>query len=109
MCGHTNVWQKYWVNVFNMEHRKLSNQARFVIEIIENKLVVSKKAKAKLVEELRKRGYEAFPKVKDAKRVGETDDVENMEELGPEEEGGVRDYDYLLGVRLPCYMAQISC
>ena len=55
--------------MFGVEHRKLSNQARFVTEIIENKLIVSKKSKQKLVEELRKKGYEAFPKVKDAKRV----------------------------------------
>ena len=48
------------------EYRKLRNQARFVTEIIENKLVVSKKKKPVLVAELRKREYEAFPKVKDA-------------------------------------------
>jgi DNA topoisomerase-2 len=77
----------------------LSNQARFVTEIIENKLVVSKKPKPKLVEELRKKGYEAFPKVNDTKKAGETDDVvENTDEVGADEEGGARDYDYLLGV-----------
>lgn len=77
----------------------MSNQARFVTEIIDNKLVVSKKPKPKLVEELRKRGYEPFPKVKDAKKAGETEDVENTEEGGVEE-GGARDYDYLLSVGL---------
>jgi DNA topoisomerase II len=77
----------------------LSNQARFVTEIIENKLVVSKKPKPKLVEELRKKGYEAFPKVNDAKNAGERDDVvENTDEVAADEEGGARDYDYLLGV-----------
>ncbi len=84
-----------------MEYRKLSNQARFVTEIIENKLVVSKKSKPKLVDELRKKGYEAFPKVKDAKKAGETDDVvENTEEVGADEDGGARDFDYLLGVSI---------
>lgn len=93
------LWQEHWVKVFGIEHRKLSNQARFVTEIIENKLVVSKKPKPKLVEELRKKGYEAFPKVNDAKKAGATDDVvENTEEVGADEEGGARDYDYLLGV-----------
>jgi DNA topoisomerase II len=91
--------QAHWIKIFGIEYRKLSNQARFVTEIIDNKLVVSKKSKSKLVEELRKKGYEAFPKVKDAKKAGETDDVvENTDEVGVDEEGGARDYDYLLGV-----------
>lgn len=62
-------------------------------------MIVSKKSKPKLVEELRKKGYEAFPKVKDARKSGERDDVvENDEEVGADEDGGARDYDYLLGV-----------
>lgn len=77
----------------------MSNQARFVTEIIENKLVVSKKPKPKLVDELRKKGYEAFPKANDAKKAGETSDVvENTDEVADDEEGGARDFDYLLGV-----------
>ena len=92
------------MKIFGIEYRKLSNQARFVTEIIENKLVVSKKPKPKLVEELRKKGYEAFPKVNDAKKAGETDDVvENTDEIGDDEEGGARDFDYLLGVCLALF------
>lgn len=68
-------------------------------EIIDNKLTVSKKKKPVLVAELRKREYEAFPKLKDAKKAGETDDVvENEDEGAADEETGARDYDYLLGV-----------
>jgi DNA topoisomerase-2 len=82
-----------------IEYRKLRNQARFVAEIIDNKLVVSKKKKPVLVAELRQRDYEPFPKVKDAQKAGETDDVvENNEEVGADEDGGARDFDYLLGV-----------
>jgi len=82
-----------------IEYRKLRNQARFVAEIIDNKLVVSKKKKPVLVAELRQRDYEPFPKVKDAQKAGETDDVvENNEEVAADEDGGARDYDYLLGV-----------
>jgi DNA topoisomerase II len=81
------------------EYRKLRNQARFVTEIIENKLVVSKKKKPILVAELRKREYEAFPKVKDAQKAGEIDDVvENEDEVATDEDSGARDFDYLLGV-----------
>lgn len=81
------------------EYRKLKNQARFVMEIIDNKLVVSKKKKPVLVAELRKREYEPFPKGKDAKRAEETEDVvENEDEVTADEESGARDFDYLLGV-----------
>jgi DNA topoisomerase-2 len=83
----------------NTEYRKLKNQARFVMEIIENKLVVSKKKKPVLVAELRKANYEPFPKVKEAQKAGETDDVvENEDEIAADEDSGARDYDYLLGV-----------
>jgi len=81
------------------EYRKLKNQARFVLEIIDHKLTVSKKKKSVLVAELRKRDYEAFPKLKNAQKSGETEDVvENEEEVGVDEDGGARDFDYLLGV-----------
>ncbi|KAI9733829.1 MAG: DNA topoisomerase 2 [Claussenomyces sp. TS43310] len=92
------VRKEHWVNVYGVEYRKLNNQARFVAEIIDNKLVVSKKSKPKLVAELRQRKYEAFPKVNDAKKAGETDDVvENTDDPKNEDEGA-RDFDYLLGL-----------
>lgn len=90
----------YWLEKINTEYRKLRNQARFVMEIIDNKLVVSKKRKPVLVAELRKREYEPFPKIKDAQKAGEDDDVvENDDEVAVDEDTGARDYDYLLGVR----------
>ena len=89
----------------NTEYRKLKNQARFVLEIIDNKLVVSKKKKPVLVAELRKREYEPFPKVKDAQKAGETDDVvENEDEGAADDDSGGRDYDYLLGVSTPLFI-----
>ena len=69
------------------------------MEIIENKLVVSKKKKPVLVAELRKANYEPFSKAKEAQKAGETDDVvENEDEVAADEDSGARDYDYLLGV-----------
>ncbi|KAI9055018.1 hypothetical protein LZ554_002159 [Drepanopeziza brunnea f. sp. 'monogermtubi'] len=89
----------YWLAKINTEYRKLRNQARFVLEIIDNQLVVSKQKKPVLVAELRKRGYDAFPKLKDAKKSGETDDVvENDEEISADDDAGARDFDYLLGL-----------
>lgn len=93
-----NHVQIYWLAKINTEYRKLKNQARFVMEIIENKLVVSKKRKPVLVAELRQRKYEAFSNKKDAQQAGETDDtVENEDDPASEDEGA-RDFDYLLGV-----------
>lgn len=69
------------------------------MEIIEGKLVVSKKKKPVLVAELRKRNYEAFSKIKDAEKAGETEDViENEEEVEDDDDTDARDFDYLLGV-----------
>lgn len=72
------------------------------MEIIDGKLVVSKKKKPVLVAELRKRNYEAFSKIKDAEKAGETEDaVENEEEPeADDDDADARDYDYLLGVSI---------
>ena len=85
----------------NRELTKMTNQARFIQMIIDGKLVVSKKKKVVLVEELKKLGFTPFPKVADAKKAGESEDAQNDEdEL--EHDGGVGtgDYDYLLGVSI---------
>ena len=85
----------------------MKNQARFIEEIIDNKLIVSKKKKAVLVQELRDRKYEAFPKGEDAKKARSTDEDLDQDEADAEEienDGGTRDYDYLLSVRTICYM-----
>lgn len=90
--------KKHWLSVYHADYRKLKNQYRFISEIIDNKLIVSKKKKDVLIKELREREYEAFPP-KDDKKAKSTD-----EELGGEEgedddvAGGARDYDYLLSM-----------
>src|SRR6266566_4291705 len=73
---------------------------RFIHEIIEGKLVVSKKKKDVLVKELRERNYEAFPKGSDQKKAKPSDEEPDQEEAEEEHEqdGGARDYDYLLSV-----------
>ncbi|KHJ30388.1 putative dna topoisomerase 2 [Erysiphe necator] len=89
----------YWLDKIDTEYRKLKNQARFVLEIIDNKLVVSRKKKSILVNELRQRGYEAFPKGRDSPVTTSNDNsVENDDDIGAEEDGGARDFDYLLSL-----------
>lgn len=56
-----------------------------------------------LVQELRDRKYEAFPRGTDPKKKSTEDEInESGDEEGGDEtaaEGGSRDYDYLLSVR----------
>lgn len=64
--------------------------------IIDGKLIVSKKKKTVLVEELKKLGFTPFPKVADAKMAGEDEQAEDDDES--DRDVGANDYDYLLGV-----------
>lgn len=80
--------------------------------IIDGKLVVSKKKKSVLVAELQKLGFKPFPKVSDAKKAGELEQVVDEDDDEGEAEVGANDYDYLLGVSTYCnllsYMTNIS-
>ncbi|KAF4554280.1 DNA gyrase/topoisomerase IV subunit A-like protein [Elsinoe fawcettii] len=91
----------YLLGEMNRDLEKLSNQARFVQMIIDNKLIVSKKKKAVLVQELQKLGFKRIPKVADAKKAGELEKVvEEEAESEEDQEIGAGDYDYLLGMAI---------
>lgn len=85
--------------MYHSDFRKLSNQARFIQEIIDGDLIVGKKKKAVLVKELRDNKYEAFPPGQEKKKTTEEEmDASENEEEADTAEGGARDYDYLLSV-----------
>ncbi|KAJ4360663.1 DNA topoisomerase 2 [Didymosphaeria variabile] len=85
----------------NKDLTKMTNQARFIQMIIDGKLVVSKKKKAVLVEELKKLGFTPFPKVTDAKKAGEQEDAQQDDEENDRDvAAGASDYDYLLGMAI---------
>ncbi|CAJ2502142.1 Uu.00g049950.m01.CDS01 [Anthostomella pinea] len=97
----------HWLGVYHSDYRKLKNQARFIQEIMDNKLVVSRKKKQIIVGELRERKYEAFAKNIDAKKTKEEEEEEEDEannnandELKEdiENDEGARGYDYLLSM-----------
>ncbi|KAG7118161.1 DNA topoisomerase 2 like protein [Verticillium longisporum] len=90
--------KKHWLGVYHSDYRKLKNQARFIQEIIDGELIVSKKRKPVLVQELRDRKYEAFPK-NDGKKQATTEE-EDMDASDNEDDsvGGAADYDYLLSL-----------
>ena len=78
---------------------KYNNQARFVQMIVNGKLVVSKKPKLVLVQELKDNGFKAIPKVAEPLKQGELEPVADDDEE-EEDQGSVEaaDYDYLLGM-----------
>lgn len=82
------------------ELRRLTNQARFIQMIIDNKLIISKKKKAVLIAELQKLGFDAFPKIKDAAKDGELEPVVDDEEDSDHASVDAGSYDYLLGMAL---------
>lgn len=62
--------------------------------------MVGRKKKDVLVQELRTRKYEPFPRGADAKKKTTEDEInEDPNEEEENMEGGARDYDYLLSVR----------
>ncbi|CBX94403.1 DNA topoisomerase 2 [Plenodomus lingam] len=94
--------KQHQLEVMHKELSKMTNQAKFIQMIIDGKLVVSKKKKLALVQELKKLGFTPIPKVDDAKKAGEIDDVQEDEEDTDETEAGASasDYDYLLGMAI---------
>ncbi|KAH7175871.1 DNA topoisomerase II [Dactylonectria macrodidyma] len=89
--------KSYWLGVFHTEYRKLQNQARFIQEIIDGALVVAKKKRQSLVNELREKKYEAFSKVKAGEKFGSNDEGSHASDNNGEGEGS-QDYDYLLSM-----------
>ena len=78
---------------------KSSNQARFIQMIIDGKLIVSKKKKVDLIEELKQKGFKAIPKTVDLTKQGELESLaRNDEETNADDTTGSNFYDYLLGV-----------
>ncbi|KAF4126793.1 DNA topoisomerase II [Geosmithia morbida] len=96
--------KKYWLGVYHSEYRKLSNQARFIEEIIDGDLVVGKKKKDVLVKELRERDYEAFPRSGETGKKSTEDEINREEDEGDDDAdktGSAGDFDYLLS--MPIY------
>ena len=80
---------------------KWTNQARFILMIIEGKLVVSKKKKAILVQELRAHNFKPISKSNDTMKDKNLDPLADEDEEKEDEENaelGAADYDYLLSM-----------
>ncbi|KAI2622244.1 type II DNA topoisomerase [Hypomontagnella submonticulosa] len=92
----------HWLGVYDADYRKLKNQARFIQEIMDGKLVVSRKKKQVIVAELRDRKYESFPRGQDAKKTKSEEDEEGDVDEGGDEDAetdtAASGYDYLLSM-----------
>ena len=92
------------------ELEKFTNQARFVQMIIDGKLVVSKKKKLALVQELKEKGFKAFPKKAEAIKEGELAPIaDNDDDEEDDAQTGAAAYDYLLGVSPGFRLGIVGC
>lgn len=92
--------KQHQLSEFQRELEKLSNQARFVQMIIDGSLVISKKKKHVLVNELKEKGFKPIAKVADAAKLGEDEPAMEDEDEADNHETEVlsSSYDYLLGM-----------
>ncbi|KAJ1675293.1 DNA topoisomerase 2 [Spiromyces aspiralis] len=101
--------KEYLANQLQRDYVILDNKARFVLEIIEKKLIVQNRKKDVLIKELRDRGYAPFSDKKPS--VSTTAVIENPEDDNQERESDDeaaslevpeskrdKDYDYLLSM-----------
>jgi len=103
--------KKYLLGLLGADAGKLSNQARFILEKCDGKLVIENKKKKDIVAELVKKGYDPDP-VKTWTRVVNREKAleeerEEMEAEGEEEDEGAEpgdekasDFDYLMSMAM---------
>ncbi|KAM8945841.1 DNA topoisomerase 2-alpha [Pelodytes ibericus] len=96
------VLRKDWmVGMLTAEASKLTNQARFIIEKIEGKIIIENKPKKELIQILIQRGYDSDP-VKAWKQTQEKEESGEMIEEEEEAEAKTTgpDFNYLLNMPL---------
>ncbi|KAK4311799.1 hypothetical protein Pmani_016723 [Petrolisthes manimaculis] len=98
----------YLVGMLDAEVQKLSNQARFILEKCDGRLVIENKKKKEMLAELQRKGFDSDP-VKAWKMTQDNDSTtEEEKEEGSDEEqeedtdSQGPDYDYLLGMKMWC-------
>lgn len=94
----------YMVGILEAEALKLKNQARFIIEKIENKVVVENKKKKDMIRTLAEKGYDSDPVKawKESQKDLNDEEKANSSDAESEEKEDASgpDYDYLLGMTM---------
>lgn len=96
----------YLVGMFEAEAAKLSNQARFILEKCDGRLVIENKKKKEMIAELQRKGFDSDP-VKAWKKIHDKDteedgDSDSDAEVDQDLPTSGPDYDYLLGMAMWC-------
>ncbi|XP_075578810.1 DNA topoisomerase 2-alpha [Pelecanus crispus] len=95
-----NLRKEWLIGMLGAESAKLSNQARFILEKIDGKIVIENKPKKELIQVLIQRGYESDP-VKAWKESQNKEEEEEEEESEKESVAATGpDFNYLLNMPL---------
>lgn len=97
--------QRVLLENLETELLKLDNKVRFILGVVQGKIIVNNRKRAELFQELREKGFTPFPKKsKVADAVAESSDEaeESEESAGKIHAKGVQasDYDYLLSMAI---------
>uniref|UniRef100_A0A8C9GX84 DNA topoisomerase 2 n=1 Tax=Piliocolobus tephrosceles TaxID=591936 RepID=A0A8C9GX84_9PRIM len=96
--------KSYLIAKLEKEKRIISNKTKFILAIVNNELIVNRKKKKVLVEELYRKGYDPYKDIHKMKKeeIFEQELQETPENAEENEEiiGGItlKDYDYLLSM-----------
>ncbi|VWU52190.1 DNA topoisomerase 2, putative, partial [Hepatocystis sp. ex Piliocolobus tephrosceles] len=99
--------KSYLIAKLEKEKRIISNKTKFILAIVNNELIVNRKKRKVLVEELYRKGYDPYKDIHKLKKEEifeqELQETADNEEDNEEIVGGVtlKDYDYLLS--MPIY------
>lgn len=98
--------KKYLTGILEAEARKLTNQARFILEKCDNTLIIENKKKKAMIDELVSMGYDSDPVAawKSTQNLQQdlinNDDDEEIQEDDNQTQDDVVDFDYLLGMAM---------
>ncbi|XP_041476375.1 DNA topoisomerase 2-alpha-like [Lytechinus variegatus] len=94
----------YLEGILEAESSKLNNQARFIMEKIDGKVVIENKSKTSMISQLASRGYDSDPVKawKEAQQKTAEEDEDSFDDTASDssEAGSGPDYNYLLGMSL---------
>jgi DNA topoisomerase-2 len=90
--------KKHMLKVLERDWTKLSNKVRFILAVCSGELVVSNKAKAKLLVELQEAGYDMIIPLKEKETKDDEDEDEDEDDASSTSLS--KGYDYLMSMKI---------
>ncbi|KAL3255856.1 hypothetical protein MRX96_046652, partial [Rhipicephalus microplus] len=96
----------YMMGLLSAEAKKLENQARFILEKIDNLIKIENRRRKEMILTLRERGYDPDPIAEWKKQQTQQEDKQDSqddeedEDKDEDKDGGSASYNYLLGMPL---------